>query len=299
MQFFRFAGRAFLVVVALGASAIGYVYASTEWLSRRRVEVPVSAPIIVSTDSQTVARGTHLVRAVAGCADCHGTDLGGDTVINEPMVALLTAPNLTRGDGGVLPGYTDDALAIAIRHGVAPGGRVLRFMPSHEFAGLADNDVQAIIAYIRTRAPVNRRVAPVRIGPIMRVLATAGQLTLFPYDRIDHTKRPSAVAPSGPTLENGEYLARGCQGCHGEHLSGGTIPGAPPDWPPAANLTPTGIGSWSEADFMRALRLGRRPDGSAISTRMPWKQLGGMTDDELIAIRRYLATIPARPHGMR
>jgi cytochrome c553 len=101
----------------------------------------------------------------------------------------------------------------------------------------------------------------------------------------------------------GKYLAVTCTGCHGEGLSGGAIPGTPPDWPPAANLTPdeaTGLGGWTEADFFRALREGKRPDGTDLQGDfMPWKLTAKMTDDEIRALWMYLQTLPAKAEGGR
>src|SRR5947199_393360 len=76
-----------------------------------------------------------------------------------------------------------------------------------------------------------------------------------------------ALAP-----DYGQYLAdsAGCPSCHGPGLSGGKIPQAPPDTVPAANITSAGLGAWSEADFLKALRTGMRPDGRVLNTFMPW-----------------------------
>src|SRR6266536_577076 len=73
------------------------------------------------------------------------------------------------------------------------------------------------------------------------------------------------------TPEYGQYLAdnAGCPSCHGPGLSGGKIPQAPPDTVPAANITSAGLGAWSEADFLKALRTGMRPDGRVLNTFMP------------------------------
>jgi mono/diheme cytochrome c family protein len=299
MKLLHLAGRVVLAVLALGAFVIGFAYARTEWLATQRVSLPAVAALTIPLDSATVARGAHLASAVGGCTHCHGSDLGGDTIVNEPLIMRLTAPNLTTGKGGVLPRYENAALDAAIRHGVSPDGRMLIFMPSHEYAGLADDDITAIIAYLRTRPAVDRTVAPVAIGPVARLLSTFGPLPLFPYRLINHSRRPPVAAPRGTTVAHGKYLAQGCVGCHGANLSGGTIPGAPPDWPAAANITPAGIGTWSDADFIRAMRVGQRPDGTAINTVMPWKQFSGMTDDELIALRRYLATVQPANTGAR
>ena len=72
---------------------------------------------------------------------------------------------------------------------------------------------------------------------------------------------------------------------------------APPDAPLAANITPTGLGSWSEADFVKALRTGTKPDGQTINPFMPWPYFLQMTDDELRAIWRYVESVPPRASG--
>jgi hypothetical protein len=167
-------------------------------------------------------------------------------------------------------------------------------MPSHEFAAMADDDIAAIIADLRTRPPVDRQPPSFRLGPVGRVLTLTGDIATFPYDRIDHRVPPPRTAPIGRSIERGRYLAEGCRGCHHADLAGGPISGAPPDWPPAGNLTPAGIGQWSDADFVMAMRTGTRPDGSRINTAMPWQQLGRMTDDELLSLRWYLGTVPPR-----
>jgi hypothetical protein len=75
------------------------------------------------------------------------------------------------------------------------------------------------------------------------------------------------------------------------------VPGAPRGTVPASNLTPTGLGDWSEADFLRAMRSGRRPDGSLIDPAMPWQYYAQMSDLELRAIWQFLGVVPPRPSG--
>jgi hypothetical protein len=90
---------------------------------------------------------------------------------------------------------------------------------------------------------------------------------LVPAEMIDHEGPRPTAPPPGVTVEYGAYLAVGCTGCHGEGFSGGPIPGISPDWPEAANITQdpeTGIGGWTREDFYRAMREGRRPDGTEL-----------------------------------
>lgn len=299
MKVLRLIGRLILAVIAFGALALGLVYARTEWLARRTLPLPPKASLVVNHDSATIALGAHLASTVAGCADCHGANLGGHILVDEPLIMRLAAPNITTGKGGVLAHYSDDALEAVIRHGVKYDGRVLRFMPSHEMSRFADDHIAAIIAYLRAQPAVDNVVPDMRIGPLIRVFALMGQVALFPYDRINHAERAPAVAPVGLSIEHGKYIGSGCVGCHGDGLAGGKIPGAPPNWPAAANITPTGLHSWSEEDFIRTMRTGVNPSGHALNPVMPWKQLGKMTDDELRSLRRYLATVKPKETGTR
>ena len=72
-----------------------------------------------------------------------------------------------------------------------------------------------------------------------------------------------------------------------------------PDMPIVANITPheTGLKGWSENDFIRALREGKRKDGTAIDNAMPWKVYGQMTDTEIKAVWAYLQTVPPLEKG--
>jgi hypothetical protein len=80
---------------------------------------------------------------------------------------------------------------------------------------------------------------------------------------------------------------------------GGAIPGGPPDWPAPANLTPTGIGHYTQDGFVSALRTGKRPDGTEINPFMPINATKLMTDVEIVAVYKYLQTLPPKPFGAR
>ena len=88
----------------------------------------------------------------------------------------------------------------------------------------------------------------------------------------------------------GDYLvsSAGCRGCHGQDLVGG---GGPP--PGGGNITPVGIGDWTEADFKHALREGKRPNGTTLAPQMP-RAFGAMSDEDLSKVFAYLKTVPAK-----
>jgi len=104
------------------------------------------------------------------------------------------------------------------------------------------------------------------------------------------------MAPAGGTIEQGQYTAAGCVGCHGANYAGGEVPGAPSGTPLSPNLTPAGrLSQWTQADFVRALRTGVRPDGTTMTELMPWKAFSKLSDDELQGLYAYLRALPPTP----
>jgi mono/diheme cytochrome c family protein len=173
-------------------------------------------------------------------------------------------------------------------------------MPVRTFYYLSDEDLGALIAYLKSLPPVDNELPPTDLGPLGRVMLALGQLPpeIIPnVTMIDHDA-PRPVAPKpGVTLEYGEYLARTCALCHGPNLNGQTVQ---LDGPPVltANLTPGGeLRFWSEEDFITTMRTGVTPSGHQLKGEMPWKYLGQMTDDELKAVWFYLQSLPALGQG--
>ncbi len=286
--------------VALVVLLVSGVFGVSAFRMAGRVEVTEPAPAIVH-DSTTVARGQYLATAIAKCAECHGDDFGGKLAIDAGPVATIYAPNLTRGRGGIGGVRSDEDIVRAVRHAVGPEGRKLVFMPAVDWVEMADADMSAIVSYVRSLPPVDREIPAPVVKPLGRALYVAGQFPMFDAELIDHAPRTRPTVTPGVTVEYGRYLAAigGCTGCHGPTLSGGRLPGTPPEIPAAANLTPEGIGHYTEADFFKALREGVRPDGSRIDPFMPVKYTKLMTDDDTRAIRAYLQTVPKKAFGGR
>ena len=292
----RWLGRVVIALLALAAVGVASIYGLSERRLRSRFAVPEHR-IAVSEDAATIARGEHIA-TVRGCVECHGAGFSGNTIVNQPIIGRVAGPNLTLGGRGAELEPLD--WERAVRHGVRRDGKPLIFMPSNEFTVLTDEDLAAVIAYARSVPPVRQAAPSSYAGPLLRTMYVAGQVKLLAAEDIQHGRQHDARIVAEPTVAFGKYLASGCTGCHGDGLSGGKIPGAPPEWGPAANITPAGIGRWTAADFATALRTGRRPDGSAIdSTLMPIKLLRRMDDVELAAIYAYLQTVPAREYGNR
>lgn len=274
----------FGLVLLLG-SALGVVYTASHRKLQQTYQLTVQ-PVPIPTGADAIARGEHIAKT-RGCVDCHGIDLAGAKVIDDPAMGRLYGSNLTCGRGGLPAQTTDDDLVRAIRHGVARDGHGLFLMPSTDYARFTDSDMGDLIAYLKSVPPVDRDSVPISVGPVARALLLAGKIQLS-ADVIDHARlRPDVVEP-GATVAYGRYLAAGCTGCHGPDLAGGKIDIGPPDWPPARNLTPAGdVGQWTEADFFKALRTHVRPDGTKLSEVMP-AAFGQMNDTELKALWAYL-----------
>lgn len=279
-----------VLLVVLVVGSVGAIYGVTESRFGREFDVEVGE-VPIPTDSATVEWGRHLA-LTRGCTDCHGEDFGGVRFVDVAPVASLAGSNLTTGDGGVGGSYTDEDWVRAIRHGIRPDGTPLLFMPSYEYNPLSDEDLGAMIAFLRGLPPVDRVHEPNRVGPVGRVLYLRGTLPLVPAEMIDHAPREFEAPPRGPTAEYGEYIAHGCTGCHGTDLTGGPIPGGPPEWPPATDVS-GGAGSaiegWTFDDFDAAVREGVRPDGSVLDAAMPWRNLRMLTEEEVRALWLHLS----------
>jgi len=285
--------RRLLIGIATIAGAVVLLAAATSGLSRRtlnrRFDVTPAA-IVIPTDSASIERGRHLGTAIAKCTDCHGEDLGGVAMEMGPM-GTFPATNLTSGRGG--SPRSDADWVRAIRHGVAADGRPLVFMPSLPYSSLGAADLGAIIAWVKSMPPVDRELPPLRLGPIGRILIARTPGRLVPAVTINHTAALAADLSPGPTAEYGRYITvvGGCTYCHGDNLAGGIKEG-PPGTPASANLRPDGpTASWTEADFVTALRTGTRPDGTVINPFMPWRATRLMTDDEIQAVWLYLRSL--------
>ena len=286
-------------VVVVGGVLAGALNQIAERKRMRVVRVDIKA-LALPQDGEALAQGRYLFES-RGCAECHGVDGKGKVVIDDPNGLYVKAPNISQG-GAIVARYTTDDWVRVIRHGVKADGRPVLVMPSQDFSRLSDPDVGALIAYAKSLPAATGGGAEIRLPFLVKVLYGAGVVP-DAAEIIDHTLPPEAAVAVGPTVEHGRYVANMCVGCHGQGLSGGKIPGAPPDWPPASNLTPgagTALARYASAENLRAMfRTGRRPDGSAVSTVMPFESLRAMNDIDVEALYKYLKTLAPRPAGGR
>ena len=263
----------------------------------RRLQLTPESARLLARD-RALERGRHLVESRYACMGCHGRGFGGGVMIDDPAIGRLLGPNLTVGAGSRTAGFRPADWDRIVRHGILRDGRPA-LMPSVDFQRMSDHELSDIVVLVQSQAPVDTSVPRAALGPIGKVLLATGKLVLSADLIATQRDAPHPVNPpeSAPTAEFGRHLAATCMGCHGQDLAGGPIVGGDPSWPPAANLTPSpeGLGRWTSTQFARAIREGKRPDGTAL--RVPMSEVvsyaAKMSNVEVEALWMYLQSLPA------
>jgi mono/diheme cytochrome c family protein len=273
----RFLGIGGVGLGSMALIAFAVLYAGSQRLINRVYEVPLSA-FVATDDPALVAEGERLAR-IRGCIGCHGAALEGRVFIDEPLLARIVAPDLTL----MAREHSDAELERVIRRGVRRDGRSVWVMPSPMYYHLSDEDLGAIIAYIRSVAPSSGPPTEVRLRVLGRLGLVSGQ---FPplVDEIDQTA--SRFTPDREdALSFGRYLALTvCTECHGADLRGAQDGGAPSLGIAAA---------FSSEAFARLMRegigLGDRELG--MMGGVARDRFAHFTDGEIDALHTYLRTL--------
>jgi mono/diheme cytochrome c family protein len=294
-----------LVIVVI----VGYI--QLNW--NKTFEAPYP-DIKSSTDPVMIERGKYLAFGWSHCAACHVPadkvrDI--DNGLQMPLIGgwdesiagfgTFRAPNLTPDAETGIGDMTDAELARAIRYCVKHNGKILP--PFMVFQGLSDEDLTAVISFLRSQEPVNNKVKPSDYGFVAKAVIAFGLLKPQGPKNI-----PPVAVRQDTTIEYGKYLANNvgnCLGCHvridatgkqvNPDFAGGGV------FPPTAfskgygfvspNLTPhktTGaIADWSEQAFIDRFKGGRLYDGSP----MPWGMFSRMNDIDFKALYRYLHSL--------
>jgi mono/diheme cytochrome c family protein len=305
-----------IIVLVIVVAALAGVSATIGWkpffgpdarpLSDRRFE----------PTPERLERGEYLVQNVTLCLFCHseydatveglpikpGTMGGGRSWADEG-IPWLQVPNISPDPETGSGNWSDDAIARAVREGIGHDGRALfPVMPYRNYRRMSDDDLAAVVAYLRT-IPAVRKSQPASEIP-------------FPVNRFINLepKRIDAPVPA-PDIstpeKRGEYLATlaSCTECHtpmtpeGQFLSGMEFAGGnmivhenrQPS--AAANLTtsPSGIPYYTEELFLEVVRTGRVRERK-LTDNMPWAHYRNMTDEDLKAIFAYLQTLAPVEH---
>jgi mono/diheme cytochrome c family protein len=258
-----------------------------------RAYAPRQAPVpdlrIAGTSAQ-VARGQHLANTF--CASCHsptndlpligGVDLGQDLAL--PLGSFVSV-NLT--PAGPLQHWSDGEIFRIIRNGIDPDGRWLMVMAGVRGRNLSDEDIQAVIAYLRSQPAVENPTPqpPDRPNLLGLIMLGAG---LIPQGA-PPTGAVITAPPKSPTAGYGEYILsyQDCRDCHGEDLRGGVEGQLAPIGPNLAVVK-----GWTLEQFITTLRTGVDPSGHILADTMPWRNIGRMDDEELTAVYAYLTALP-------
>ena len=253
---------------------------------------------------ERVARGRYLAQGLLGCETCHspkewtkhgaptvaGQEFGGQALTLPGFPGTLVASNITPAFSAA---WTDDQIARSIREGIGHDNRtIFPIMPYELYRHLSDDDVESVVVYLRSVAPVQNQLPQMKVN--------------FPVNYLVRSAPEPVTQPvPGPnpndSVARGKYLVSvGC-GCHsvveklpyggGEHLEGpwGSVT--------SANISPdpSGISYYDEATFIKTLRtgyVGARP----LSPIMPYGEFQNLSDDDLKAIFAYLRTVPPVKH---
>ena len=249
---------------------------------------PASEPVTnlkVEGTPEQIARGKYI--AYIACAGCHGDKeefplTGGLNIFAEIPMPIGSAVSANLTPGGVLKDRTDGELFRVMRHGIAKDGTLSVMMSLLPYRQLSDDDTKALIAFLRSQAPVETNF---KSGDDVNLLGAllAGVGMLPAPDPMN--KNPITAPAKAVNAEYGKYVATfgECRGCHGKNMTG---------TPPSA-VDPVGvpnprpfIAQISREQFFQMLRSGKRPDGSEL--KMPWKNASRMDDTDLGALYEYL-----------
>ena len=253
--------------------------------------------LAVAGTPEQIARGEYLSNI--SCLGCHGSFPDGFTGDPQPplvggvdmaaeeglgIVGQLATVNLT--PGGKLADYSDGEIFRALRHGLDSEGRRLGFMSLVAVGEFSDDDLEAVIAYMRSLPPATTD------GPTGDRLSYVGLLFYGAGMLPTPDPRPDTIAapPAGPSPDYGEYVATigDCRGCHGPDMTGTPASALGPAVP---NPRPI-VKSMSVDQFHDMMRTGIRPGSSPFPDTMPWRNASQMSDEDLTALYAYLTTAP-------
>ncbi|HZS51555.1 MAG TPA: c-type cytochrome [Bryobacterales bacterium] len=289
------------------------------YLTYGRPKMAAPSAVRAHATPERIARGEHLVETICDCMGCHAprdfTRFGGPVIPETkgeggvmPMAGLpgtIVAANITPDPETGIGAWTDGEIMRAIREGVDKNGRALfPLMPYTDYRYMSDEDVESIVAYLRTLRPIKKRQPETKINfpaNLLIKLAPAPAGHVAAADRSDKHAYGKYLATIGGCLECHTPLQKGGRDTT-KLLAGGRLFQFPGASVRSANITPendTGIGVFTEEFFIHKIRSyapyaekESPKTGPESFTLMPWLNFWRMTDEELSAIYAYLRTVP-------
>ena len=195
------AGSALLLGVIVVATAASGLYLA-EQKRNRTIDIK-PRPVAYTTDAQTIERGRYLY-ASRSCSYCHGAQGTGREFVNDGKGTRIVGPNIT--PAGVVARYQPEDWNSVIRHGVKPNGRPVLVMPSEDYNRFTNEDLNALVPYVRQFPPKEGAQAVNDLPHPAWVLYGLGAIP-DAASRIDHQLAPSRPTAAGVTLANGQYVA--------------------------------------------------------------------------------------------
>jgi mono/diheme cytochrome c family protein len=296
-------------LAVLGAGTLGF---GAQIRYDRTFPIPEPA-LSASTDAAVIERGRYLAYGPAHCAYCHtpveqwpAIDAGetppmtGGVPFETPLGTIRSA-NITPDPASGIGAVSDGSIARMLRHNVKRDGRAT--VPFMEYQDMSDEDIIAIISYLRSTSPAEHAVPETRYTPLGKALMAYMIGPVHPSDT-----PPRFSPPADGSILRGEYVAgrvANCAGCHSQRdLKDGSYIGprfaggmrTPSEADPSVvlvtpNLTPHPeygvLAGWTEEQFIARFRAGPLRAGS----HMPWAAYGRMSDGDLRAVYRFLNSL--------
>lgn len=248
---------------------------------------PPSFDAEIPTDGETVARGEHVAR-IRGCFGCHGQQLEGRVFAEQwSWVERAVAPNLALFARENSPAVMN----AAIRYGIGHDGRALWSMPSYNWRNLSDDDLVALISYMRSVDVRQTDFPRPKLGLRARWEIAIGK-SRHMADWVEMVPALQFQDHAEPAMRMGEYLAMTmCNECHGLDLRGAINPDGPA--PDLAILA-----AYSEADFRKLMSTGTAIGGRDdlfLMSLIARDRFPALTEEELTSLLVYLRTLPEQP----
>jgi len=256
-------------------------------------------------------RGDYLVHAVMHCMGCHSkydgkanppvlaSQEGSGQLLFEEGNLRIVAPNITSDPETGIGKWSDDAIARAIREGIAADGSTLfPVMPYEHFRDMSDEDLASVVVFLRSMPAARSHLPPAKIPFLFARLVQSA-----PRPLTEPVPPPDTSTPA----KRGAYLVRmaTCSDCHTplnakfQPIPGLAMAGGNPleNGVNSANITPdpSGIGYYDEALFVQTMRTGS-VRARKLNSIMLWWIFRNMTDDDLKAVFAYLRTIKPVHH---